>query len=863
MTVAVRRLFTHNWSVLWATTYTCGVVAFDDYFLGQLRPDDLNVTILADLGKLTETWSAIEETAGLSRLRNLNRAYLLRPVAWHGHAFHPKTYLFGNEHGGVLLVGSGNADLRGLGAGYEVFAQFRSDEPAGAAAIAAWSDWMSRLVPLLADPLVEARWADARNRLPWLRDLPASVGSPLVHNLDTPLLDRFTADVDAPVDELHVAAPYWDDHLTALATLVERARPRQLHIYLGAGAKLDGKRLLASIADRHLKATIWTYTEPRFVHAKLIAAISGSTAHVLSGSANLSYVALQAAARSGNVEAGVVASHDADSARALFTPPGLGLRRLEVEELASLTPEPPAEDTGPPLRLLRCERLVDGHLSLAIAPMPTTAVHLLGVPADQPAVGLRLARSEGTALYADLARARTMDPWESTAPLVQLVNERGVALSNPVPVDDPEALAATLRGRDDADRGALRELDWDELDSPVGRILEELQASCYFEPRRVRRKRTLVVTEEQGAESDTSFWQRYGELNLEAVPLGKRSRSGWRHLPTDPIFAQLHALLIRAPYLPELKPIRPSAIPDDELDDPDAARRRWAMETRQRVRIFNVLRRWCRAVRDPELLALDPLLTTYNYRALLRALGELWLGDGEGGRYFDEHHLHQLLAILVESLVGKQGTHKGALVVADADARERMVEDLREHGAPPALAQLLFDVVRPERRDRVAVVVAWQPILRAALELGVVTADNGPIGDVLRWAADYIDQHGWRRQVQERYGVEARFFDRSLAKGYDYELVVNGLTGLLSDPRAVSVVQEALRFRPAAGILVVAQGESDRISIRDGEHAYARVAGNIESSPEPIVLAQIMQLPPGSVLGSLIRSTSKDDQVTA
>src|SRR5262249_57236918 len=112
------------------------------------------------------------------------------------------------------------------------------------------------------------------------------------------------------------------------------------------------------------------YTEPRFVHAKLIAAISASAAHVLSGSANLSYVALQAAAAQGNVEAGVVANHDADSARALFTPPGLALRRLAVEELTSLTPEPTAEDTGPPLRLLRCERLVDGYPPLAIAPLP-------------------------------------------------------------------------------------------------------------------------------------------------------------------------------------------------------------------------------------------------------------------------------------------------------------------------------------------------------------------------------------------------------------------------------------------------------------------------------------------------------------
>jgi hypothetical protein len=862
MTIAVRRLFNHNWSVLWATTYTCGVVAFDEYFLGQLRHDDLNVTILGDLDKLTETWAAMEETAGLPRLRRVNRAYLLRPVAWHGHAFHAKTYLFGNEHGGVLLVGSGNADLRGLGAGDEVFAQFRSDEPAGAIAIATWRDWMSRLVQLLADPLVESRWADARNRLPWLRDVSASAGSPLAHNLDTPLLDRFTANLDPPVDELHVAAPYWDDHLTALATLVERTRPGQLHVYLGAGAQVDGKRLLAFVADRQLDATIWTYTEPRFVHAKLLAAISGSTAHVLSGSANISYVALMAPPAGGNVEVGVLASHDADSARALFTPPGLGLRRLEVEELASLTPDPRPEDTGPPLRLLRCERLVDGHLSLAITPMPATPVLLLGFPVGDPAVGLTLASSEGTALYADLARARTVDPWESTAPLVQLVDDRGVALSNPVPVDDPEALAATLRGRDDADRGALRELDWDELDSPVGRILEELQASCFFEPRRAKRKQTVVVTEEQGAESDTSFWQRLGKLDIEAVPLGHRSRFGRGHLASDPIFAQLHALLIQAPYLPELKPIRPSAI-DDEPDDPDAARWRWTMETRQRVRIFNVLRRWCRAVRDPELLTLDPLLTTHNYRALLQALGELWRGDGEGGRYFDEHHLHQLLTTLVESLVAEQGTHKGALVVADEPARERMIEDLREHGAPTALAQLLFDVVRPERRDRVTVVLEWQPTLRAALNFGVVEADDGPIGDVLRWAAEYVDEDGWRRQVQERYGVEARFSNETLVKGYDYGLVIAGLTGLLSDPRAVSVVQEALRFRPAAGILVAAEGETDRISIRDGEQAFARVAGNIGSSPEPILLVQIMQLPVGSQLGSLIRPTSKGDSVTA
>jgi len=75
--------------------------------LGQLRPDDLNVTNLGDLDALTETWSAMEETSGLSRLRRVNRATCCGRWPGHGHAFHSKTYLFGEQHGGVLLVGSG------------------------------------------------------------------------------------------------------------------------------------------------------------------------------------------------------------------------------------------------------------------------------------------------------------------------------------------------------------------------------------------------------------------------------------------------------------------------------------------------------------------------------------------------------------------------------------------------------------------------------------------------------------------------------------------------------------------------------------------------------------------------------------
>jgi len=98
--------------------------------------------------------------------------------------------------------------------------------------------------------------------------------------------------------------------------------------------------------------------------------------------------------------------------------------------------------------------------------MPASPVLLLGLPPDEPAVGLTVALRGDRAvrpIWRGRERRILGSPrllWSSWS------SERGVALSNPVPVDDPEALAAMLRGRDDADRGALRELDWDELDAP-------------------------------------------------------------------------------------------------------------------------------------------------------------------------------------------------------------------------------------------------------------------------------------------------------------------------------------------------------------------------------------------------------------
>jgi len=682
MTLPIRRFFHHQVSVFWATTYECDVVAFDEYFLGQLRQDALNATILADHHALSEAWNALTDTGQIARLRRINRNYLLRPVAWHGRSFHPKTYLFANEQAGTLLVGSGNATLSGLVSGHELFSAFRSSDPVRLAAICRWRDWMDRLVALLDDQPVEARWVDAKARLPWLHATMPGERSPFVSNFETPLIEQFLNGLGDHITELHVSAPFWDERLTALSRLLDATRPDSVHIYLSKGSKIDGSALRRLLEEQAADVKLWTYSKPHFVHAKMVAALEGEDGRLLSGSANLSYVALLAKAEAGNVEAGVLQNADAAAVRSLFQPEDLELVPLAHEDLERYHMDVPEPEATYPYRLLRAEKLLDGHLSLAAEPIPPDDTFVIGVGLDQTKLPLVIVASDrSTVLYNHLARARTVTAWESMSVLVELVNAEGKPISNRVPIDDPVALETALRKREERDQGALSELEWDELETPVGRILQDLQTSCFFEPRKAKGRNNLAVQREILAEGDSSFWERRGELDVEAATAYQRSRFARGYLGTDPIFAQLHSMLLQAPYLPELRTIRPEPVGDaNEEEDPEAAHRRRSIDTRLRIRIFNILKRWCRAVRDPQLLALDSVFCVHNYRALLQALGEFWWGDGEGGRYFDDDHLHALLHELLESLVG-EGTNKGLFRLVDATTSARLIADLREHGA--------------------------------------------------------------------------------------------------------------------------------------------------------------------------------------
>src|ERR1039457_993993 len=230
----VLELFRSNVIAFWATTYSIDLALFNEFLLGRLGEPPLNIAILADQQRLAETLERISpKMAGQIAL--VNRRWLLRGVQLGAGRFHPKSYLAVTPSKATLFVGSGNLSTSGLDEGREVFTEFVSGTDIGDAAIGAWRVWMRRLVEQLDDTRLAERFADLEEKLPGITG-PRVVSEPLLLNnlveaIAKQLVERVRTQVTGPVDELLVAAPFFDKRALALRHLVERLAPQRISVY--------------------------------------------------------------------------------------------------------------------------------------------------------------------------------------------------------------------------------------------------------------------------------------------------------------------------------------------------------------------------------------------------------------------------------------------------------------------------------------------------------------------------------------------------------------------------------------------------------------------------------------------------------
>src|SRR6266571_1075568 len=817
MRITPAEFFAPRWTCFWATAYQFEPPLFEQFLFRRLGDPPLNVTLLLDADKLAETWATMASGEQL-RLHRVGCDYLVRGVKPGSGSFHAKTYFFGNDRDGLLLVGSGNLTLRGLEQGHEVFSRFDSTDDQGLAAIRSWRDWMQELIEDLDDDEVHRRWWHPRSKTRWI--MGPGGRSMFVSSAQASILSQLLADLPASVDEVHALAPFLDRHAAALEELVTATHPRQLHLYVCHRLSVDGSALEQLLQRLDCDVKLWRFEPDHFVHAKLISVIWGDQGRMLSGSANLSRAAMTVSRADepwANVEAGVIVSASADTIRSTVCPPELSLQPLSIDGVKALSYQQPVAATGRRYFIRFARRLADGRIEVAVQPALSSENHAL--------------LTDGT-IRTLLAGDQTAEPFETgdRAVLLWLEDETGAQLSNVVALDDPRALAAWMQERKQT-VDKPRELDATDLDTPIGVMLERLHRTCIFDI-----DETAAVSNAQrsldasgGEEADPEFWNR---LVLEELALDRRITTYQRFAGGLPIHEDEVLLLLRE--MLERTPTHrvPSGASEEHEEGTDEKNlgKPWTPSQRLQVRLLHVLERWSRATNDPRLRWVNPIAPVRNYAALLQAVAACW-----ENAYLPESKLLAVLQALFESFITGEAA-PGYLLTIDQSDREAALAGIPDDAR--SLASALVHVALRQDSKWQSHVFAWQTFLVPGIELGVFRADQGcdtaierlagiqvsltAVEDRLLELAEYVDDAHWCARIQKELELGSVAFQAAtFAPPFKLALAVRGISDPLLDPRLVALVRRTFQYKRVPGLVVT--GHDWRLSVADGKPAHVRL----------------------------------------
>lgn len=823
----IAELFRGEVVAMWATTFNLDLALFNEYLLRRLGDPPLNVVVLADQERVDAALAAIPPEQ-LASLGPVNRRWLLRGMRMGTGRFHPKSYLAVTARTARLLVGSGNLSTNGIDAGREVFTSFAAGTPVGDAAIGTWLDWMRRLVIAADDTALAERFTDLESRLPTSTGPAPVVPSPVWHNLDAPLGNRFCDTVlgaTQRVDELIVTAPYFDETGAAIGTLADRLRPKHIRLYTTSTTNVDGAQLAARLAATDATVEVAGYVPDRFTHAKLVAAVTADRGWLLSGSANLSNAALRHPAGPGNVELAVIAELSAEQAASTFLPPEVAAEPQPLSVLAELRFDSGDEDAPEPspVRLLNARLLKDGRVEAVTLP-----------PAD-PA--WRLANHD-TIAPVSVTGSTATSTVPLDGPLIHVADADGVVLSNRVVVDDPDALRRILQVGDRTGTGRPAELNSTDLDTPLGRALAHLHQHAVMdvsEQAGTGGGGDVTRDEVDGGDVDDSLWDRLERDKLGRDPragtYGRLSaRAGERGGAAEPLVELLDAMRHRAPGDSVGDGRALLRLITDAGDEPGTRPgTRWSTTAKIRVRARNVLRRWAAAQTDPRLVWVDSLAPAGNVALVAAMFAELWVAQAtpDAVAELTADDLDDLWARWFWPFVGT-GQGDGWLDRVDGD--DEKLKAVLAGDFTRNVTALCCLAIRPggSRRERL---VAWQPYLRAAFDRDLIDVDDDVIAlltaaghpadhvveDLLE-ALEFIDDALWCERTAAEFGLDYLALE-AMAQGQtvSVRLDVGGVTTPLHDPRLPSLVVAVSRYRKTDAVAVYAADAEWRLVVSGGE----------------------------------------------
>lgn len=238
-----------------------------------------------------------------SYLNKIGREYLLIPI--HSNfAFHPKIYLFkkrAKDSTSLLcFVGSGNLTYPGLNTNQELFVTQVWDKTGRAPKF--WHDVLEYFSSILnvcpgVAPKLAQKWLSSGYPQEFQKEDIINTLSLIRYPDEKGIVDQFRSRLKGKnVNNLFITAPFYDADLSSLRRLITQCKPKKVEVLMQPGkTSVDTKRLITFLhaaKNVTVKAFDPKDHQGRYLHAKIIVAITDEGEHALVGSANISDVAL-------------------------------------------------------------------------------------------------------------------------------------------------------------------------------------------------------------------------------------------------------------------------------------------------------------------------------------------------------------------------------------------------------------------------------------------------------------------------------------------------------------------------------------------------------------------------------------------
>lgn len=281
------------------TTFNFEMRYFERAVLNKLTAQNVNtVSIFVDANEFTKSITDAESTY-------LGLRYMVSPVSIKG-AFHPKVILLLGDKRARLIVGSANITMSGHAINNEIYSyvEYSEKNPEYQSVIVDAINFflkINRISYQLDNDVI-----DRIKELPYFKKAAGREDLFMVHNVDKPILSQVEEIIAEPIKEVHVAVPYYDNNLSALAAIKNNFPKSKVHLHI----QDDTSTFPLDYYNKHdIDAKINAFDSFRdndsyaFYHGKVFLFKGKNRSYILYGSANCTQAALiKTYVNGGNVE---------------------------------------------------------------------------------------------------------------------------------------------------------------------------------------------------------------------------------------------------------------------------------------------------------------------------------------------------------------------------------------------------------------------------------------------------------------------------------------------------------------------------------------------------------------------------------